>query len=372
MSLLDEALGKQSTDYVSMSVNGEKFSGFERGSIVLTMREGANTFDFEYLSEPDDTATAAGALQGLAETKRGIFEGDETEISIDAGDGPEVIFSGYVESVTEDDDENGLRLGATGMSRTTDLIACSVLSPKRWTNASLEKIALDICLPLGVDVYIDGDQGAKFPNFSVPSDERAFDAIARAALRRGMFPYCVGGDLILARAGETQTTTVLERGDRVIRSSRSGSWLNRYSDYVFKAQARSTDNNFGAKASQLKHTIYDETITRYRPLIVQADAHDGLDLKARAQLECNQRAGNGEQVVALVDGWHTDEGPAWRPNTLVRFKNKVLGVDADMLIVSVRFQFGPNEAREAELQLMRPEAFDVAKYPALARGDSWD
>jgi len=366
MNPLDALLGGEKTSYVKLAVNGEALTGFSGGSIQLSMSAGANDFDLEYVPDDDDT--------------RSIFEGDEVELSIDPGDGLQSILTGYVDAVEDDDDPAGLRLSASGRSRTGDLLTCSPgfaplafgTAPRAWKNADIEKIVGDICAPFSIDVFVSPlEVGAAFPSFSLQTGETAFDAISRAALKRGLFPYCVGGDLVLARAGSTQTRTVLERGGRVIRSSRTSSWADRFSDYIYRAQARSTDNNFGAKASQLTSTVLDTTVNRFRPLAVQAEAHDKVDLKTRAEIERNTRAGNGESIVCLVDGWGTDEGNAWRPNTLVRFKNKVLGVDATLLITTVRFRFGPNEAREVELLLQRPEAFSVANYPALTRGNSW-
>ena len=361
MNLPSELLGgSKPTDYVRLLVNGDAYAGFESGSVQLTMREGASTFDLDYIGD------------GSNSDQRAIFRGDEIEIAIDSGGGPETILAGYVVTTDESDDEGGLRLHVSGYSRAGDLIDCSALNaPRSWKNATLEKIALDLCLPFAVDVYVEGDQGAPFASFSLQDDEHVFDAISRAALLRGLFPYSVGGDLILAQAGQTQTRTVLERGKRLIRSSRTDSDAGRYSDYVFRAQARPTDNNFGAKAAHLRESYEDAGVSRHRPLLVHAEAHDKIGLRTRAQLECNQRAGNGETITALVDGWATDEGPAWRPNTLVRVTNAVLGVDADMLITVVRFAFGPTVGREVELQLTRPDAFSLARYPVLERGETW-
>jgi prophage tail gpP-like protein len=194
----------------------------------------------------------------------------------------------------------------------------------------------------------------------------------RLAPKRGKVVYCVGGDLVLATVGSTRTKTALIRGqDLLVRSSRVDSWTERYSDYVYCTQTAGTDDRWGSAAAQIKHQVTDGTIARYRPILVEADAHHKAELQARASLERNQRAGRGERVVATVNGWFTDEGKAWRPNTLVRFRNPVLGIDADLLVVSARFRFGAEEPKETELVLGRPEAFDVVDYPNNKRGEAW-
>lgn len=362
MSIVDRILGEEAKTRspVELRVNGERFDAFESGTIELSMEQGANSFTLEYVADTD------------APEQRAIFEGDACELALATTAGPEVVISGYVDTAEDDDAPDALRLTASGRSRTCDLIDSSAtFTPGRWSKVKIEKIALDICLPFAVDVYVVGSQGAAFEQFSVQKGEKAYDAIARAALRRGLYPYCVGGDLVLARAGATETSTVLERGVNVLRSKRVSSWAERYSNYLLRGQVRATDTNWGANASQLEATVRDPDLDRWRPLVVQAETGDRVDLATRARIECNARAGKGTRLTATVDDWETEDGKAWRPNTLVRFKNPVLGIDSKLLITTVRFAFGPDEARECELEMTRPQAFDVANYPALTRGQEW-
>lgn len=346
-------------------INGETFEGFENGSLALTMEDVANPFDFEYVAD------------GKALGQRAIFRGDACGVSLDAGGGagPELLLSGFVNSTNDDDDPDLVKLAATVFSAPYDLYRGSALNrPGRWTNAKLDKIVQDICAPFAQlgGVSVEGDQGDPFATFSIQKGETSLDAISRAALQRGYFPYSVGAALVLARAGTSRTKTTLVRGDkRLMRSGRSDSEEGRYSEYVLKGQARPTDDNFAANASQLGDTVVDESLGRYVPLYLQAAAGSKKDLKTRAKLERNQRAGKSERITALVNGWGTDEGTCWRPNTLVRFVNPVLGVDSTLLIVRAGFRFGANEPKQTELTMTRPEAFDLDDYPALGRGESW-
>jgi prophage tail gpP-like protein len=337
------------TPPVTLSVNGQVFDGFVAGLVQLTMTEAANSFDLTYAAE-----------------NRVIETGDEVTLSI----GAEALINGFVDTCSDTDEADQVTFRIAGRSKAQDVVDCSaVLKPGRWTNATVAKIASDLCAPFGVTVRVESP-GDPFKSFSIQKGETALDTLSRLALRRGLYIYSIGGDLVLARAGSDQTATVLERGKNVIRWTRDSSWYARYSEYIFRAQARATDNNWGKGPNQLNHTVTDAEINRFRPLLVQAEAHDGLDLRTRAELERNQRAGRGETLTVLVDEWQTDEGTAWRPNVLVRARNARLAVDTDVLITTVRYRFGPNEPRQAELELMRPEAFDVGKYPALSRGEA--
>lgn len=346
---------------IQVHVNGQVFDGFERGALQLTMDEPVNSFDVEYVAD------------GKQPGARVIFEGDEVSISLDDGNGAEEVIAGYVDTVDDADEEELIRLNANGRSKAADLVDCSAThDPGSWTNATIDKIASDICAPFGVSCFVESDPGKPFPNFSVHKGETAYEAISRAAILRGLYAYSVGGDLVIASAGTTQTATVLARGDgRLLRSARTNSWHQRFSEYRFLGQVRSTDNNFGKNAAHLKGVVEDPTVGRFRPLSIRAGGHSGIDMETRARLERNRRAGRSERITALVDGWLADEGQVWRPNTLVKFSNPVLGVDATLIITTARFRFGATEPRQTELYMTRPEAYDVGEYPHLARSDEW-
>lgn len=339
-----------------LRVNSQVFDGFESGTVQLTMEEAANSFDVEYVADGKQLNT------------RAIFPGDACELAIE----DDIVIEGYVDTTDDEDLADHIRLRASGRSRAADLIDCpAIRNPGSWANATIDQIASDVCKDFGVGCFVEGSPGAKFPSFAVQKGETGYDTIARAATKRGFQVYSVGGDLVLARAGNTRTATILERGVNVVRSARSDSWYGRYSDYIFRGQARASDNNWGKNASQLQHKVVDPQITRFRPLLVHAEAHDILDLKSRATLERNVRAGKGERITALVEGWTNDEGKVWRPNTLVQFINPVLGIDATVLIAVTRLRFSASQPRETELEMARPEAFGMAAYPAIGRGDTW-
>lgn len=359
MSLVDKLLGTNLDDegHATLKSNGEVFEGFESGTITLTMENVYNEFDLSYVAD--------GKSLGV----RAIFPGDEVSLALD----DEVVLEGYVDETSDDDDEQSVQLRATGRSRTGDVADCSAIeAPFTWKNVTVDRIALDLCRPLGIDVSLVGAAGTPLEVFSLIRGETVADAILRACRRRAKLAYTVGGDLVLATVGSTRTSTVLERGSElVVRWSRTDSWAQRFSDYVFSAQAPGKDDRWGKSAAQIKHKVKDGTITRYRPLLVEAEGYHVADLETRSTLERNQRAGRGERISVVVRGWFTAEGNAWRPNTLVRLRNPVLGVDADLLVSAARFRFGSNEPRETELMLARPEAFYMTPYPVVKRGAPW-
>lgn len=341
---------------IALTVNGKTFEGFEGGSVTVCMDDPVNSFSLDYVAD------------GKKPSQRGIYPGDECEISIDAGGGLESLIKGYVDSTDDEDSGDAILLRCSGRSKAADLVDCSAITkPGSWKKTGLKAIATAIASPFDVTVVFEGSAGDPFENFSVVKGETAFEAIQRGATRVGLYCFSVGDTLVVAKAGSKSSGATLERGVNIVKATRSDSWSSRHSEYIFRGQVRGTDSASGKAASQPKSSVKDATINRYRPLLLQTGAK-ASELQKRAEVERNQRAGRGEVVTVVVDGWGTPAGKVWRANTTVGVKDDVIGVDATMLIVSANYRFAHSANRETELRLSRPEAFDVATFPKAKRG----
>lgn len=333
---------------VEVSVAGVRYSGWQRGSIQLTMGELANNFDLEYVAS------------GKRMADRALYPGDEVDVRV-AG---ESVLRGYVDTTDDEDAAEDLKLRVGGRSKTCDLVDCSAPT-QGFSNQTAVQIAAAIAKPFGVVVRGEGDPGAPLPRFSVQKGETCSDAILRATQARGLYPFTVGGDLVVARAGALRSTTRLQRGKApLLRTARSDSWYSRYSEYVFRGQIRSTDVVYGKAASTLKTSVLDPEINRFRPLLIQVEAHGPGDLKTRAEVARNQRIGGGQRVTATVLGLVDADGKPWRPNVLVDIDNPVLGLKSTLLVSVVRMRFGEDGGDETELELVPLEAYDIGKNRA--------
>lgn len=340
-----------------LEIDWQAHRGFRQAEVGLSLEQGTNTFSVAYAER--------WAIDGA---RSRISPGDGCTLKV----GDEVLLDGYVDAATVEYADDHLRLECQGRARTADLVDCSAVGARtQWSEQGLEKILRDLSEPFDVSTRIVGDPGRAFSKFSVQRGETAFAAIARAARLRGFLPYTIGGELVLARAGSVRTSTVIRRGANVVRASRTTSWAERYSHYRFRGQTGATDDVSGKSASQLRGEVRDPSVARYRPFLVASRGQDGpRDLGARAILERNTRAGRGDRLSCTVVGWHTAEG-LWAPNTLVRVEDDWLDVSAELLVVSVRFRLDAETGKGGyvtELELTRPEAFDMAEYPAAGRG----
>lgn len=345
---------------VRLEVQGEAHGGFQRGTVKLSVEQLATSFQLGYTDV------------WSAERRRvPIRRGERCKLTVDG----DVLVDGWVQEASREYDDKHRTLGVSGLSKTGDLVRCAALNtPGRWTNQSLAQIVTDLCDPFsgGIQPIVLGNQGDPLPKFSLQrGGENAGDALLRACRLRGFIAYTVGGDLIVSRAGEERTSTVIERGRNVLKGKFVDSEAGRYSDYVFKGQTHGNDDRNGITSAHMGHTVYDNNVARYLPFSVQVGGADGpRDLGMRAVMERNQRAGRGERWSYTVKGWRRDEGPLWEPNILVHVKDDELEVDDDLLIVSVDFDFDGGEKPSGfvtKLELTKKEAFDMGEYPRRRR-----
>lgn len=344
---------------VALKINGVIHEGFTAGSVQMSLDQLASSFSASY----DDLAAET-------DDPRAIYSGDKVTVEVDGED----LIIGYVDDskVTYADDR--ISFSVSGRSVTCDLVDCSAIhKPSVWTNITLDQIAANLLDPFALDFLLTGDPGPKFRRFKIDQGETPFDALARAARLRGRILYTVNDAIVIERAGEADTATVLRRGVNVVAGSHTSSWANRFSSYLFKGQTRATDDLNGASAHHISGEATDPQINRYRPmLITHSTGQDGTrDLGKRAILERNKRMGQGERVTYTVDSWKTDEGWLWRPNVRVFVEDDWLGIQGELLIASVSYQFGIDSPPQTQLELTRPEAYDEIDFPARGRGRLW-
>ncbi len=338
---------------VKLRVNGVDFEGFKGGEIRLGLDQICSSFSLSYFDARGSSAPTP------------IEDGDRVTVLID----DRVIMDGWVDELTLRYDKSHYSATVSGRSTTCDLVDCTARPARTsWKNQPMSAILADILNPFALQARIVGSEGAKFGKFRLQRGETCGDAITRLVRPRGLVAYTSGSDLVIARAGATTTQTVIRLGDQVIRGGRTSSQTQRYSDYIFKGQTRANDTVNGVNASQLDGVVEDQGITRHRPLVIVRGGQDSkADLGQLAVLERNQRAGRGERLTYTVHDWERQEG-LWEPNVRVRVVDSMLNVDCEMLVVNVGFTFGTTGGYVTELELTRPEAYDVIDYPVRRRG----
>lgn len=256
--------------------------------------------------------------------------------------GNESVITGYVDSVEIGHDANGHEIVVSGRSKTADLIDCSCVvdkaNPGQFKNRTIKQIAEALAKPYNVEVVCGESDLPKIPKFSVQTGETVFAAIERLAREEAMLVTDDRlGRLLLTRLGDQEVPGLIHPGNILLANVRCDA-SQRFSEYIAKGQRAGDDENFGELVSGVSDLVTDPDIERRRVMVLKVEkAVTKAEAKKRAVWEAVTRAGKSAQVEVVVNGWRASDGLLWEPNAICRVTDPVLGVDGQLLIVSVRF-----------------------------------
>ncbi|MDO8776614.1 MAG: hypothetical protein Q7K57_49450 [Burkholderiaceae bacterium] len=335
----------------TLVVDGMAYAGWTRVEVQCGIEQMAGGYVLQLSSEyPGDKAPVD------------LREGLPCQVYL----GEDMVITGYTDDLETDDTDNSSSIRLSGRDKTADLVDCSAIHKTgQWRGVRLEQIVADIAKPFGIKVVVapGTDTGEVFKRFALEEGEKAFDAIDRACRLRGVLvTSSPDGNVLITTAGIVNTDVHLIEGVNMHKFNSKHSWKERHSVITIKGQTPGDDQEYGAAAAHLQAVAKDPEINRYRPLIVVAE--HGTTTKAlgeRAAWEVKVRMGRGKRGGCTVVGWRTgkdgDEGPLWRPNTLVYVTSPRMRLDkAQLLIVSCNYQ-NTEQGRMTELTFARPEAF---------------
>jgi prophage tail gpP-like protein len=302
-----------------------------------------------------------------------------TPIVLHAGDACAVrygdvdLLAGYVDRVTVDYSSTSHQLAVEARAKTCDLVDCSVAARGgSWRGVSLRKIAEALCAPYGIDVEAASGAalGSSFAHFAVQPGETVYEALERAARMRGLLLQTSSAGALVIGVPYVTSPYVIELGTTALEVSWAESHEERHSEYRCVAQAVGTDQAFGA-ASLLSRTASDASVTRHRPLVIQAESEDsGAELARRAEWEVKVRAAKARTYSVTVAGWTHDGASVWRPGLLVQVRDTWCGVDDQLLVASVELSRSATRGELARLELTGRHAYDAQPYAPKPRGGS--
>jgi prophage tail gpP-like protein len=332
---------------LELKVNGVNYGGWQTIEVKRSIEELAGSFRLGYF---DHWIEGGQALP--------IEEGDECEITID---GTQVL-AGYVDEFHGDYDLDTHTLSVEGRSFAGDLCDSSaIFKSGQWRQTTLKQVALDLCAPFDIGVMTGGD--GNLVKFGIQQGESVFEVLERAARSQGvLLTSSANGSISFVQPGAKTTSTRIELGVNVKRSSLRGSWKERFGSYLVKGQSPGAADFFGVAAAQpAPGKATDDDVDRYRPLIVMPETHARSDLQKRAVWERNIRAGRSRRYRYQVPGWSRAEG-LWEPNLMVHVADDFWGLDDDLLVASVTLR-RDDDGSTAELELASKEAFQTVPLP---------
>ncbi len=334
---------------VFLDVNGVGYGGWQRIRIERSIETISGGFVLNVSERWTDDPI-----------NREINKSDRCTVRIDN----DVVINGYVDDVNPTFDAQSHGLTVSGRDKAGDLVDCSAVhSPGQWTNLPLERIAQILLAPFGISVSADVDTGENFKKFALEQRETVFDAIQRMCKMRAVLPVSdENGNILITRAGSSPAGTALVEGDNILSGDSHFSDKERFSKIIVKGQSQGSDNITIQETTGAKGVAEDPEITRYRPLLLQAEGQANTkNCQDRAIWERATRKGKGTKATIRVQGWRQGNGRLWQPNSIVPVRSPMLKLNENMLIVSTSFTVDDKNGHVTELTVVKPDAYKLIR-----------
>lgn len=334
---------------LKLSVDGRTLTGWKSVEVDVGMEMLPNTFQIE---ASESSPVAADAV--------GIKEGSACTVSL----GGDTVITGYVDTIVPffDKGAHGVRL--VGRGKCQDLVDCSAEWPgSQVSGASAFEIAQKLAKPYGIGVKLLGPPGPVVPQFNINITDSPADVLELVTRHAGLVYYeGPEGELVLAEVAAEDAASGFVEGANVQAASVVKSIGQRFSDYKCSLLNMDTSGLFQYSDGLFYFATKDPFVGRHRQLVIVAEGvAGGLELaKTRALWEAQRRAGRGRAVNLTVDSWRDRSGALWRPNTLAPISLPTLKLTgAVYCIAAVKFRYGLDQGRTADVTLMPRESFAV-------------
>jgi prophage tail gpP-like protein len=274
--------------------------------------------------------------------------------------GTEVLVSGYTNRVRYLASDNRFLIAVEGRSKTAELVDCSATHKTgSWNQKTATEIIRDLINPYSIGVSageVDLNDTEKFSRFAIMEGETVFSAIDRACKTRGLLPLTTPeGDIELWGTFEGQTPIALS-AKHVIGAELYLEDANRYSDYLVRATGIGS-----AVDARVKAQATDESITRFRPLVVVGDAAAGTAAaKTRAVWESTVRAGRSQRLRLTMIGATNSEGETYQPGQIYAVRYEPFGIDDALLLERAVLRLSSREL-VTDLELCPATAYSQAE-----------
>jgi prophage tail gpP-like protein len=336
-------------DEFALTIESSRYTGWTSLRVERGMDQLAGSFTF-----------ALSARFGGLHTVRPIYPGAKASVSI-AG---ETVITGYIDKAEPQYDAERHTLIVSGRDATGDLVDCAAIHPSgHWKDMSLAQIAFDLIVPFKAGLTVIANVGAPFADWAIEAGETVFQNLDRAARFRGVLLYSDGlGNLVIGEASNARAPASLVLGQNIESAAGVSSELQRFSEYIVKAQQSGTNESYGAASAALMAQAVDATVHRYRPTIIMAENESNLaGVQQRADWQRTVRAARAQTVVYTVNGWRAN-GMLWTPNTNTHVYDPFLGIDGDRFISRVAYTMDQQGVR-TELSVLPRAAYNAIALP---------
>jgi prophage tail gpP-like protein len=350
---------------ITITIDGERLSGFEGLSIIRALDSAADAFSFSIPWGP------------TPENRRRFAPFATRTIDIDVG--ARRILRGYIEQVNVSTSTGGRQLNIQGRSETGVLVDWSVGPPFEWEGVSFNDIAAQIAHPyrvyaptnpdLSSQGSIDADTQAAlsvvgYGEFALPLIEAevgqsVFDFLNKLAAANGLWARPIadataGSELQFTRLSSRAPSIadLVEGESPVMDVSVSHDVTKRFAEYLAISQS---------DAEQQEATVPDplglDRTVRFRR--VHQVTQRTTDIEQAAIRARSQAIIDSYSPSVTVSGW-TFGGAFWGPGGIVRVvaPGAMIYEPTRLIIKRATMKLSQRAGQTTDLDLTLPEAYD--------------
>ncbi|WP_240222854.1 phage baseplate assembly protein [Rheinheimera hassiensis] len=341
---------------IVLKAGGQIYQGWTKIGVTRSLDAMSGSFDLEL------TWKWQGSEQQYKKFVEPIRQGQACTVDI----GGERVITGYVDDWVPSYDETTVTISVSGRDKTADLVDCSIDYPSgQFNNQTLTQIADVVCNPFGIKVIVNADVGEPFQRIQIEQGETPHELLSRLAKQRGvLLTSDTFGNLVITRAGKEKAGVSLILGENIKAARGRFSWRQRFSNFTVKAAGAAHGKDWDTAALStvggIKADVKDSEIGRYRPMIIVNEEITTAEGAARrGQWERQRSIGKSNTAEYTVTGWRIPQtGKLWNINTIVPVIDEILGLDEEMLILSIMFS-EDDAGRLAVISVVRPDAMDI-------------
>ena len=371
------------TTRVVLTVGTQQFSYFTGVSVQRDLDQLSGRFRLQCL----DVARADAALGGPRQVPTPLLNGAPATVAIDG----ETVLAGYIGRVDLTADAERLNCTVGGLDRAGDLVrgAAFPKGPAEFHSIGLMAFAQKVCAPFGIYVKADVGLGAPFTLLSTRPEQTGRDVLDMAARQRSVLVTSDGlGGVVLTQGGITRAPAPLWFGQNVESLTCSDDWSDRFSDYFVKGQTPGANGARTATAPAITHAsaptgdattenpgtafdieaqgvmmtghAIDPQITRWLPTVRRPRSQSGSSsVQEQAEWMLRTSRGKSLQLHYRVLDWRDPASAVlWRPNQVTAVYDPYSGINGDMLIAGVDYQFSAR-GRTTMLRVVPQGTYDL-------------
>ena len=371
----DPAAPPGASDTLSLIVNGQTWTGWQRVSITRAMERMPANFMIQVTEKYPSSADI-------------VFNpGDRCQVMI----GSDLVITGYIDRYQAIVVANNHTVSIFGRSLSQDLVDCAAFvaqDPSFQSGVSSESfqimpatalaIAQQLAQPYNVNIWSSAGPGVQIPRpFRIAPGETVWEIIDRLLRLSQLVAFDMpDGSVQFAQAGSASMASGFQQGVNIEQATVNYSMDQRFqlyeafvigTDAFYLGTVQATGAASGGSAS-------DNGVPRFRKrIIISEQSFQGQSIaQARAQWEANRRAARSQSVLIRCDAWRDQAGALWDLNHLAPVNIPAIKINSVNWLIGAITYTRDETGQHALITLMPAGAFQpepIGDISFVFRGD---